>query len=129
MEDLPANMTWEEAVDVVSEAIGRNRPSEIAFLLGNSPDHLYDLVKDFGEVTHGNPPIRFGALNLFEARTTLSKATESVFGDNRFPYFDLGRAHLVLSFGANFLETWLSPVARSCKMRRGDPERGLLRPI
>ena len=126
MEDLPANMTWEEAVDVVSEAIGRNRPSEIAFLLGNSPDHLYDLVKDFGEVTHGNPPIRFGALNLFEARATLSKASENVFGDFRLPYFDLGEAQLVFSFGANFLETWLSPVANTrefAKMRRGDPDR------
>ena len=42
------------------------------------------------------------------------------------PFFDLANADLVISFGANFLETWLSPVAYTrgfAKMRRGDPKR------
>ncbi len=42
------------------------------------------------------------------------------------PFFDLENADVVLSFGANFLETWLSPVAFTrgfAKMRRGNPER------
>jgi anaerobic selenocysteine-containing dehydrogenase len=42
------------------------------------------------------------------------------------PFFDLANADLVVSFGANFLETWLSPVAFTrgfAKMRRGNPER------
>jgi anaerobic selenocysteine-containing dehydrogenase len=42
------------------------------------------------------------------------------------PFFDLANADVVLSFGANFLETWLSPVAYTrdfAKMRRGNPKR------
>jgi anaerobic selenocysteine-containing dehydrogenase len=42
------------------------------------------------------------------------------------PFFDIGNSDLVLSFGANFLETWLSPVAYNRefgKMRRGNPKK------
>ncbi len=126
MEDLKANMTWEEAVGVVAEALGNNRPSEIAFLLGNSPDHLFDLITDLSMAINANAPIRFGALSMFEARATLIKASEIVFGEARLPYFDLGKAEVVFSFGANFLETWLSPVAYTrgfSQFRRGDPNR------
>jgi anaerobic selenocysteine-containing dehydrogenase len=70
--------------------------------------------------------VRFGALGMFEARATLSKAAEDLFGKAAMPFFDLENADVVLSFGANFLETWLSPVAFTrgfAKMRRGNPER------
>jgi anaerobic selenocysteine-containing dehydrogenase len=62
---------------------------------------------------------------MFEARATLSQATENLFGQAAMPFFDIGNSDLVLSFGANFLETWLSPVAYSrayAKMRRGNPK-------
>jgi anaerobic selenocysteine-containing dehydrogenase len=48
---------------------------------------------------------------MFEARATLSKAAENLFGQAGLPHFDIGGAQVVLSFGANFLETWLSPVS------------------
>jgi anaerobic selenocysteine-containing dehydrogenase len=48
---------------------------------------------------------------MFEARATLSQAAENLFGQPGLPFFDVGGAQVVLSFGANFLETWLSPVS------------------
>ena len=126
MADVQANMTWEQAVDLVAQALGGNKPSEIAFLLGNSPDHLFDLITDLTNAIHANPPIRYGALSMFEVRRTLIKASEMVFGEARLPYFDIGRAEVVFSFGANFLETWLSPVAYTrgfAQMRRGNSDR------
>src|SRR5690606_14448320 len=71
-------------------------------------------------------PIRFSASSMFEARATLSQAAENLFGQASLPYFDIANSDLVLSFGANFLETWLSPVAYNLafgKMRRSNPER------
>ncbi len=124
--DLEPNMAWDQAVEVVAAALSRNRPSEIAFLLGNTSDHLFDLVSDLANAIHADAPVRFGSLSMFEARSTLSKATEELFGDPRLPFFDLGNAELVFSFGANFLETWLSPVAYTrgyAQLRRGDPGR------
>ncbi len=109
--DATTVMGWDAAVQTVADALKNNQPSEIAFLMGMAPDHLFDLVTDLAKATGINAPVRFGALSAFEARATLSKAAEAVFGQASLPFFDMGGADVVFSFGANFLETWLSPVA------------------
>ena len=101
---------WDAAIQVVADALKNNNPEEIAFLMGMAPDHLFDLVSDLAKATGMNAPVRFGALSMFEARATLSKAAENLFGQASLPFFDVGGAQVVFSFGANFLETWLSPV-------------------
>jgi anaerobic selenocysteine-containing dehydrogenase len=121
-----SQMDWDAAIQIVSDALKNNNPSEIAFLMGMAPDHLFDLVSDLASVIGAPAPVRFGALGMFEARATLSKAAENLFGQSAMPFFDLANADLVLSFGANFLETWLSPVAFTrdfAKMRRGNPKQ------
>jgi len=115
-------MEWDAVLQTVADAIRNNKPSEIAFLMGMAPDHLFDLVTDFAKATGVNAPIRFGALSAFEARATLSRAAGNLLGQSSVPFFDIGGAELVLSFGANFLETWLSPVANTrgfSNMRKG----------
>jgi anaerobic selenocysteine-containing dehydrogenase len=119
-------LDWNDAVKLVADALSKNAPSEIAFLTGLAPDHLFDLVSDLTDAIGAPAPVRYGALSMFEARTTLSTATEAVFGQAAMPFFDLANSDLVLSFGANFLETWLSPVAYTrgfSKMRRGNPRK------
>jgi anaerobic selenocysteine-containing dehydrogenase len=106
-----AVITWDEATQAVADALKNNKPEEIAFLMGMAPDHLFDLVTDLANATGINAPVRFGALSMFESRATLSKAAENLFGQAGLPFFDVGGAQFVLSFGANFLETWLSPVS------------------
>jgi anaerobic selenocysteine-containing dehydrogenase len=123
-------MDWDAAIKVVADALQNTRPSEIAFLLGMAPDHLFDLVSDLTQALGAPAPLRFGGLSLFEGRASLMKATANLFGQAALPYFDLSGADLVLSFGANFLETWLSPVAFTrgfARMRQGqDGKRGYL---
>lgn len=104
-------VTWDEATQVVADAFKNNKPEEIAFLMGTAPDHLFDFVSDLADAAGINPPTRFSALDMFDGRATLSKAAENLFGQKGLPFFDVGNAQVVLSFGANFLETWLSPVA------------------
>ncbi len=119
-------LDWDAAVKIVSDVLKNTNPSEIAFLIGMAPDHLFDLVSDLTKAIGAPSPIRYGALGMFEARATLSKAAENLLGKSAMPFFDLENADVVLSFGANFLETWLSPVAFTrgfAKMRRGNPER------
>jgi anaerobic selenocysteine-containing dehydrogenase len=121
-----SNMDWDAAIQIVSDALTQNKPSEIAFLMGMAPDHLFDLVSDLAQAIGAPAPIRFGALGMFESRATLSKAAETLLGQPAMPFFDIANADLVLSFGANFLETWLSPVAYTrgfSKMRRGNPRQ------
>ena len=117
---------WDAGIKVVSDALANNDASEIAFLMGLSSDHVFDLVSDLAAAISAPAPLRFGALSMFESRATLSKAAENLLGQSAMPFFDLATADLVLSFGANFLETWLSPVAYMrgfSKMRRGNPKQ------
>jgi anaerobic selenocysteine-containing dehydrogenase len=119
-------MDWDAAVQVVADALSKNQPDEIAFLVGMAPDHLFDLVTDITKSLGAPGPIRYGALGMFEARATLVQAAKEMFGQAVLPFFDIGGADLVFSFGANFLETWLSPVAQTrnfAKLRQGTPNR------
>jgi len=109
--DADSNMNWDDATQTVADALKKYKPGEIAFLMGTTSDHLFDLVADLSTQTGINPPVRFGALSMFESRATLSKAAENLFGESGLPFFDVGGAQVVFSFGANFLETWLSPVS------------------
>ena len=119
-------MEWDAAVKVVSDALIKNAPGEIAFLMGMAPDHLFDLVSDLMKALGGSAPIRYGALSMFETRATLVQAAQNLFGQAALPFFDIGKSDMVFSFGANFLETWLSPVAQTrqyAQLRQGNPAK------
>jgi anaerobic selenocysteine-containing dehydrogenase len=119
-------ISWDEAIQIVSDALKNTNAAEIGFLTGLAPDHLFDLVSELAAGIGAPAPYRYSALSLFESRATLSRAAENLLGQPGMPFFDLGNADLVISFGSNFLETWLSPVAYTrefAKMRRGNPKR------
>jgi anaerobic selenocysteine-containing dehydrogenase len=120
-------MDWDAALQIVTDALSKNGPDEIAFLMGMAPDHLFDLVTDLAKSLGAPAPVRYGALGMFEARATLVRAAQDTFGQSGLPFFDIAGADVVFSFGANFLETWLSPVAQTrsfAKMRQGADQRG-----
>ncbi len=129
-QNMASDMSWDAAVQVVADALTKNKPDEIAFLMGMAPDHLFDLVTDLTKAVGAPAPIRFGALGMFEARATLMQAADDLFGQSALPFFDLGNSDVVFSFGANFLETWLSPVAQTraySNFRKSNPaSRGYL---
>jgi anaerobic selenocysteine-containing dehydrogenase len=127
----PVEFTWDQAVAEVKQAIHTNPPAGVAFLLGMTSDHLADLVSEVTTSLGAPAAWRYGGLEMFDGRTTLVKAADQVFGQASLPFFDLGNADLTFSFGANFLETYLSPVAYArgySAMRRGvkDGHRGYL---
>ena len=103
--------TWEKGLEVVKQAFAE--PSKVAFYLGLAPDHLYDLALELSQATGAYAPVRYGALGMFEGRSALAEASKQLFGANSFPYFDIANSDLVVSFGASFLETWVSPIAYS----------------
>jgi anaerobic selenocysteine-containing dehydrogenase len=64
----------------------------------------------------------------FFDRAAISQANSESFGHDMLPTIDLGQSNYVISFGADFLGTWNSPVAQSIgygEMRKGRPgQRG-----
>ena len=73
---------------------------------------------------------QFGARHVpYEAveSTNLNAAIKTVFDQDRIPDFDIENSQFILSFGADFLNTWGSPVRYGRgygKFRQGDRERG-----
>jgi anaerobic selenocysteine-containing dehydrogenase len=123
-------ISWDDGISLVTSTFTKYQPGEIAFLFGLTSDHLFDLAT---EITHalGSPaPLRYSAFETFEGRATLAKATQQTTGIAAIPFFDLAYADVTFSFGANFLSTYLSPVAYGREfayMRQGrNGKRGYL---
>jgi molybdopterin-containing oxidoreductase family iron-sulfur binding subunit len=94
---------WEEAEELLAQRL--NGSDNHLFITGKMGPALSDLVDDFLSRVGG---ARREYEGLSEA--PLREATRIAFGRNRVPTYDFARARLVYSFGADFLETWLSPV-------------------
>ncbi len=111
---------WEAALEAILPAI-RQAAGQVVFWGGNTPGHLAFLAGRFVE-SLGGQAILYTLGDELEGRAALLAATQAMLGANALPYFDIGNAEVVLSFGANFLETWLSPVQYGrgyAQMRRG----------
>ena len=70
----------------VADALSKNQPSEIAFLMGMAPDHLFDLVTDLTKAIGASSPIRFGALGMFEGTCHLDASCERSLGAIGFAF-------------------------------------------
>lgn len=104
---------WPEALDLLAEKISTlSNPSRLAFLGGLMPSHLYRLVSGLLEALGAPQPVIFDLHSALEGRATAGQHAQMLFGTHEVPIYDLARAEVVFSFGANFLETWMSPVAQ-----------------
>lgn len=107
-------ISWESALD---ELLGRlkelqaaGRASESLLITEPLRGHLGYLVFSFNQAFGG----QWAPLEPLEdttlLRTVLSKTFPLYTGWGPLPHFDLANARFVLSFGADFLGSWLSPV-------------------
>ena len=117
-----APIYWEEALDVVGDAIARAEPGSVAFFGGNLSSHLYFVASRFLQALESPAPFVYTLGDELDGGGLLVRTAEQLFGKGSLPVFDIANAEIVFSFGANFLETWLSPVSYSRaygRMRRG----------
>lgn len=135
---------------VPTRRVGTGAPVPLAW--GQAIDELSGWLRDLRDRGQGHraalvcPPVR-GTLRWLLGRVASALdtphllfheafTTENVravhrqaLGFTRLPHYDLGAADLIVSFGAPFLETWLSPVqfARAYgRFRSGAERRGRL---
>ena len=119
--DEPPEKAWEEARKEIATALGESSK----FLLVTQPlrGHLALLANEFVQA-YGGKHMAFEALE----QVNLRRAIKDVFGQNRMPDFDIENSRYLLSFGADFLSTWVSPVkyARGYgEFRQGSGKRGI----
>ncbi|HET7011071.1 MAG TPA: molybdopterin-dependent oxidoreductase [Anaerolineales bacterium] len=124
-------LPWSEALDLLAEKLtALGNPQRLLFFGGLMQDHLYRLVSRWLESFGAPPPVVFDLHSALEGRTAAERLSQAFFGARELPVYDLARADVAFSFGANLLETWMSPVAQSFaygEMRQGGSGgRGLL---
>ena len=100
-------VTWEEALMFASGKIGEARKGNrgLALLTDHATGSLQALAAEWAAGASATHLVYepFG-------HESLREANRRTFGESAIPLFDFGRARFLISFGADFLETWLSPV-------------------
>jgi len=117
-------ITWTEARRRVGDSLG-SLTDKSRFLLVTQPlsGHLALLTSEFVKA-YGGKHMAFESLD----QVTLRQAIKDVFGQDRLPDFDIQNTKYLLSFGADFLSTWLSPVKNARgygELRQGSGKRGV----
>jgi anaerobic selenocysteine-containing dehydrogenase len=124
-------VAWDQALeDLTAKISSLARPERLLFFGGLMPDHVYRLAARLLDALGAPPPVLFDLHSALEGRNAAHWLAQEVFGSPELPRYDLERSNVVFSFGANLLETWMSPVAQSVaygEMRQGGSGgRGLL---
>lgn len=97
-------ISWEDAIALLAERVGA-AGGRVAAINGYGAGTFSTLLADWigalgGQVVRWQPfdhePLRIGAIRAF--------------GIDAIPAHDFARARHIVAFGADFLETWLSPV-------------------
>jgi molybdopterin-containing oxidoreductase family iron-sulfur binding subunit len=97
-------ISWDEALGSVAEAMAKSGKPTV-FLTGEvtgAHEELYGEIKTALRAEH----VVYDSMQPVE----LTKASEAVYGVREIPQFQFGEADFILNFGADFLETWVSPV-------------------
>jgi anaerobic selenocysteine-containing dehydrogenase len=122
-------ISWDDALKKLAAELGPLAASKqkgaLTFLTVPLGGQRKTIVENFA-AAFGGVPVEF---ELFD-RSVVHQANLQSFGIAALPTVDFSKSSYVLSFGADFLGTWNSPVAQSMgygQMRRGRPgQRGKL---
>jgi anaerobic selenocysteine-containing dehydrogenase len=102
--------TWDEGLATVADRLRALRVNQqgdrICLLSEGVRGHLGLVFERFMEQLGSDSLVYYD----FAHPHTLYAANERLFGTMCLPYYDLEHAHYVLSFGADFLGAWISPV-------------------
>ena len=103
-------ISWDEALLILSGALSSlklaDRGDRVYFLAGGVRGHLDGLFADFMQ--------GLGSSNYAQYDFTFPineyAASKICFGQDSLPYYDIRNSDFLLSFGADYLGTWNSPV-------------------
>jgi anaerobic selenocysteine-containing dehydrogenase len=115
-------ISWEDAIKRIVSELGevQAQGQPLAFLANRLSGQRKEIVHRFASAFRGSTISEF----TFFDDNVIREANLRSFGHAVPPTLDLDRSKYVLSFGADFLGTWNSPVSQSIgygQMRQGHP--------
>ena len=100
-----AETTWDKAVQLLAQKVADAKGKGIVFVTGHETGAFGDLVDEWMRAVGGRR-IAFESFAL----EALREGNRLAFGTAAVPHYDFAAAKYIVSFGADFMETWLSPV-------------------
>jgi menaquinone reductase, molybdopterin-binding-like subunit len=117
-------ITWDEALKQLASQLSalERDPGQrrLAFLTSPLHGQRRNIVRSFTSAFQSLPPLEYSFFNT----DVVQSANFASFDHLAPPTVDLAQSNYVISFGADFLGTWNSPVAQSIgygHMRKGRP--------
>jgi molybdopterin-containing oxidoreductase family iron-sulfur binding subunit len=108
-------ITWDAALARITERLNAVSGDRVWFVTGNEAGAFDSLVSEWLAALGANPSIVYEPFG-YEA---MRHANRVVFGSDSIPAYDFAAAQYVLSFGADFMDTWLSPVEQTRQFSEG----------
>jgi molybdopterin-containing oxidoreductase family iron-sulfur binding subunit len=97
-------LTWDDALARLAQHL-RGAAGRLAVISGAGAGAFHDLLAAW-TAAQGGTVVRWEPFD----HEPLREANRRVFGRDELPAYDFARARYILSFGADFLESWLAPV-------------------
>ena len=117
---------WTEAINELAQKLGessaRGQSDRVQLLTGNIRGHVNELIAHFMEWVGVAHYMQYD----FTRPASLYEANQLTFDQSVLPYYDIRNTQYLLSFGADYLGTWLSPIHNSLgygHLRQGQPEK------
>ncbi|MCH7507406.1 MAG: molybdopterin-dependent oxidoreductase [Proteobacteria bacterium] len=105
-----AQITWEDGLTRTAEHLAslhkNGQGNRVAFLSTGVRGHFASLLELFMEALGSDRLLHYD----FAHPHTLYAANKRFFGEESLPYYDLQNTRFLLSFGADYLGRWISPV-------------------
>ena len=98
------DITWDDAIQRLSTKLAA-AGGKVAVISGAGRGTFSDLLAEWTAALGGRV-VRYQPFD----HEPLRAANKAVFGRDELPAHDFAKAQYILSFGADFLETWLAPV-------------------
>ncbi len=96
--------SWEDALSSIKHELAAGR--KLLVISDLQTGSLAGVIKEFTASYNAPDPVFYEPLN-YEA---MRKANSETYGSDSIPRYNIRDCDLIISFGAGFLETWLSPV-------------------
>jgi len=115
-----APLSWDEAEDALAQSVaaaGAKGPGRVRLLTRLEPGATGAVQRAFMKAAGARPRDRV-VLEPFDP-APLRIAARALLGADGLPVFDLAEARSIVAFGADFLETWRSPVEGARQLAAG----------
>jgi anaerobic selenocysteine-containing dehydrogenase len=108
-DDQFVKTTWEDGLSRSAERLAAARRDGVYVLSQGVRGHLANLFELFMGELGSDRLLHYD----FAHPHALYAANKRLFGEHRLPYYDIRNTRYLLSFGADYLTNWLSPVHHS----------------